>query len=343
MKIAGALRIVCARLERPPSTSARLTPERLRDEVHAAGPGCRPGADPAPHDALRAGRPRPVARPPPAPARRSRSASTRVHPRSRSAAARTRRRAAPDRPFRAPAHALPARVGGDRVGHEARDGAASPAGGRRAGRVRWHIAPSHEVAAGWSEEVELVFIDGDHSEEGCALDWSCWHGFVSLDGHVVFHDARAGLPGGGGCPDRHGRRAPVPRRGDTWLGDSRRSRPHGRGPPRRLNRLVRQRAPQAAAGERAQRAPGLGDPLRSSARRAAPGAPRRVRSRGGCRGRPRAARRGARAGTSGTSARVHTPMPLTATSSAITSSSESSSRRSSSSSPEITCSASERR
>jgi predicted O-methyltransferase YrrM len=67
-------------------------------------------------------------------------------------------------------------------------------------RVSWHIAPSHEVAAGWSQEVQLVFIDGDHYEEACALDWSCWHRFVSLGGHVVFHDARAGLSGGRGLP-----------------------------------------------------------------------------------------------------------------------------------------------
>lgn len=67
-------------------------------------------------------------------------------------------------------------------------------------RVSWHIVPSHELAAGWSEEVHLVFIDGDHSEDGCALDWSCWHRFVALGGHVVFHDARAEMPGGRGLP-----------------------------------------------------------------------------------------------------------------------------------------------
>jgi hypothetical protein len=48
--------------------------------------------------------------------------------------------------------------------------------------------------------VDLVFIDGDHSERGCELDWSEWHGFVAVGGRAVFHDARAGEPGGRGLP-----------------------------------------------------------------------------------------------------------------------------------------------
>lgn len=73
-------------------------------------------------------------------------------------------------------------------------------GGRDAPRVRWHVARSAEVAAGWAQEVDLVFIDGDHSEAGCELDWHSWQPFVSLGGHVVFHDARADRPGGRGLP-----------------------------------------------------------------------------------------------------------------------------------------------
>jgi predicted O-methyltransferase YrrM len=72
--------------------------------------------------------------------------------------------------------------------------------GARAPAIRWHVARSHDVAASWSEPVDLVFIDGDHSEAGCELDWRSWHGFVSPGGHVVFHDARAGAPGGRGLP-----------------------------------------------------------------------------------------------------------------------------------------------
>jgi predicted O-methyltransferase YrrM len=72
--------------------------------------------------------------------------------------------------------------------------------GAQAPRVRWHVALSHEVAASWSGEVDLVFIDGDHSEAGCELDWSSWRGLVVAGGYVIFHDARAGLPGGRGLP-----------------------------------------------------------------------------------------------------------------------------------------------
>jgi predicted O-methyltransferase YrrM len=72
--------------------------------------------------------------------------------------------------------------------------------GAQAPRVRWHVALSHEVAASWSGGVDLVFIDGDHSEAGCELDWSNWRDLVVEGGYVVFHDARAGQPGGRGLP-----------------------------------------------------------------------------------------------------------------------------------------------
>jgi predicted O-methyltransferase YrrM len=72
--------------------------------------------------------------------------------------------------------------------------------GGEAPRVRWHIALSAEVASRWSGEVDVVFIDGDHSEAGCELDWSCWHGFVGVGGRVIFHDARADRAGGRGLP-----------------------------------------------------------------------------------------------------------------------------------------------
>jgi predicted O-methyltransferase YrrM len=76
---------------------------------------------------------------------------------------------------------------------ERRLGAAAP-------KLFWHVALSHEVAASWSGEVDLVFVDGDHSEAGCELDWLSWHPFVALGGHVVFHDARADRADGRGLP-----------------------------------------------------------------------------------------------------------------------------------------------
>ena len=63
--------------------------------------------------------------------------------------------------------------------------------GDDAPRVEWHIAFSGDVGARWSSPVDLVFVDGDHTEEGCALDWETWHGHVAVGGHVVFHDARS--------------------------------------------------------------------------------------------------------------------------------------------------------
>ncbi len=88
--------------------------------------------------------------------------------------------------------------------------------GARAPHVSWHVALSHDVAASWNDQVDLVFIDGDHSEGGCELDWSSWRGFVAPGGHVVFHDARAGQPAGRGLPgptavvNRHFRRRSTP-------------------------------------------------------------------------------------------------------------------------------------
>ena len=72
--------------------------------------------------------------------------------------------------------------------------------GASAPSVIWHPVFSAEAAARWSGEVDLVFIDGDHSEQGCALDWRSWSPFVSAGGRVVFHDARQGRDGGRGLP-----------------------------------------------------------------------------------------------------------------------------------------------
>jgi predicted O-methyltransferase YrrM len=66
--------------------------------------------------------------------------------------------------------------------------------------VHWHVCLSAELASRWQGGADLVFIDGDHSQAGCELDWSQWRGFVALGGHVVFHDARADQPGGRGLP-----------------------------------------------------------------------------------------------------------------------------------------------
>ena len=82
--------------------------------------------------------------------------------------------------------------------------------------VTWHIAVSEEVARAWTQPVDLVFIDGDHAEAACQLDWDLWHPHVRTGGHVLFHDARASRRGGRGLPgptavvDRTFRAGPSP-------------------------------------------------------------------------------------------------------------------------------------
>lgn len=72
---------------------------------------------------------------------------------------------------------------------------------RRGPKICWHIARSQDVGRAWDgPAVDLVFIDGDHSPEGCREDWDMWHPHVRSGGSVAFHDARLGLPGGEGGP-----------------------------------------------------------------------------------------------------------------------------------------------
>lgn len=76
------------------------------------------------------------------------------------------------------------------------------AGRDRAGGVEviWHIALSGDVGASWTQPLDLVFIDGDHSEEGARTDWDAFSPHVVAGGHVALHDARLGRPGGRGGP-----------------------------------------------------------------------------------------------------------------------------------------------
>ena len=82
--------------------------------------------------------------------------------------------------------------------------------------VHWHVALSEQAAEGWSQPLDFVFIDGDHSEQACLLDWELWNGHVEPGGVVAFHDARVGKEGGWGddgptaVVDRLFRREGVP-------------------------------------------------------------------------------------------------------------------------------------
>jgi predicted O-methyltransferase YrrM len=67
-------------------------------------------------------------------------------------------------------------------------------------RVVWHIGFSHDVAPGWREPIDLLFVDGDHAEAAVQRDWDDWHGLVAPGGHVLLHDARESQPHGRGLP-----------------------------------------------------------------------------------------------------------------------------------------------
>jgi Methyltransferase domain len=92
-----------------------------------------------------------------------------------------------------------------REGHAATEWATRRVVARAARRtsgpaVHFHVDFSANVAARWTLPVDLVFIDGDHSELGVHKDWDLWHGFVVEGGSVLFHDARESQEDGRGLP-----------------------------------------------------------------------------------------------------------------------------------------------
>ena len=109
--------------------------------------------------------------------------------------------------------------------------------GESAPKVVWHPALSGEVGRRWEGEVDLVFIDGDHSEQGCAVDWHTGRRSVRAADMSSFTTrdwasrAAAGLPGTDRGVDR-GVRAVGPRGGRSM--PRRTVRSSSKGPTRRL-------------------------------------------------------------------------------------------------------------
>jgi predicted O-methyltransferase YrrM len=60
----------------------------------------------------------------------------------------------------------------------------------RRGRAVWIEKFSQDVVRNWSGAIDLLLIDGDHSEAGVERDWKDWSPFVSRGGVVIFHDAQ---------------------------------------------------------------------------------------------------------------------------------------------------------
>lgn len=54
---------------------------------------------------------------------------------------------------------------------------------------------SVEVARLWTDEINVLFIDGDHSYEGCKADIDAWYPHMAKGGVMLFHDADATSPG----------------------------------------------------------------------------------------------------------------------------------------------------
>jgi predicted O-methyltransferase YrrM len=62
--------------------------------------------------------------------------------------------------------------------------------GSRRGRIVWIEQFSFDAVRGWKQPIDLLLIDGDHSENGVRRDWEQWSPFVVPGGIVIFHDAR---------------------------------------------------------------------------------------------------------------------------------------------------------
>lgn len=55
-------------------------------------------------------------------------------------------------------------------------------------KVHLVVGDSRKVAPP-AEQIELLFIDGDHSYEGAKADYERWNELVRPGGHLLFHDA----------------------------------------------------------------------------------------------------------------------------------------------------------
>ena len=62
------------------------------------------------------------------------------------------------------------------------------------GRAVWRHELSSEAVGDWSEPIDVLLIDGDHSYEATREDFESWSPFVTPDGTILFHDALLDAP-----------------------------------------------------------------------------------------------------------------------------------------------------
>lgn len=55
--------------------------------------------------------------------------------------------------------------------------------------------PSNEAVKDWKLPIDVLFIDGDHTYEGCADDFNNFAPFVKVGGIIFFHDCDDTSPG----------------------------------------------------------------------------------------------------------------------------------------------------
>ena len=60
----------------------------------------------------------------------------------------------------------------------------------RNGAVLWIEKFSQEAVRNWKDPIDLLLIDGDHSDAAVERDWNEWNRFVVAGGIAIFHDAR---------------------------------------------------------------------------------------------------------------------------------------------------------
>jgi len=57
------------------------------------------------------------------------------------------------------------------------------------GAVRLMRMTSREAAAGWTDPIDFLFVDGDHSYDGLRTDWECWSPHLAPGGIACLHDS----------------------------------------------------------------------------------------------------------------------------------------------------------